>query len=830
MNEAKRTPSILIIAVFLVGLLLVPVGVGYASPSAQKAPAERFSVTSDFSLAVSQGVSRTVRVAIYNETNTTTPSYTTNGGMPHNNVTGLQAILQSYGVHVTVLNVNDILAHKLRTADFDVFAMPDNLPREKITKLVYDFWLGGGGLLTLDGSGLYLCYMGILPPESAGSDGYGTYWGYVGSSSNITARHPISKSFAVNDVISSGLGYLCWNWTALSSTSIAGDLTQIAKSKGDLSKATVLAFNPSDQGGKVVTMPLELESDYLPQFEPMFSDAVNWLCPRPKARILYDLTHVPWYGIDSWDVPLTHISNAKYYVWRDELVSRSYTVDKLYPSASGNLTLANLAPYDVLVEAAPSLNFTASEVSAVTTWISAGGGLLAMGDNPGLGDQNKNINYLLSPYHLRMNLTLGGSGGIYDVFKKHPASEGCFVISPSGPGALNFTGAAYPIVGDLHGNYILAGQAHGNGRILLQADLNIFVYEYIASNDNKLYSINIINWLGSGGAPVLLYTDEPASTNYYRTPVADALNDLQIPFLLTSTSTYLNVSLGMRPWDLVIVDSPWLNVNNAMDSIVNHVDTGGKFIMSGYRVDGNPSHRLWARLGFAYAADQPNAAPLDIWNAGHPVFNLPNKYNAAKFMPTYDYGDEGDRLMVFSNASSLAGYGVGPSMNNTNIVLRNDEKTLYNGYLIDQFRGDFDDSTYKDNFELWENEIAFMLRPTIDSPADIQYVSGTTGHTIVWHPSSYRLANYSLTIDGSDAGHGPWIGPSISLNVDSLAVGNHTCIVKVWDAAGYIVTDSVLVAVTAPPSGMSPTLIALVVAAAAIVLVLLVVLMKRSKK
>ncbi len=441
MNEANRTPSILIIAVFLMGLLLVPVGVSYASTSAQKTPAQSYSMTSGFTLSQSQGVSRTVRVAIYNEPNTTAPSYTTHPGTLNNNVTGLKAILQSYGIQVTVLNLHDILAHKLKTADFDVFAMPDNLPRENITNMVYDFWLGGGGLLALDGSALYLCYMGILPPEAIGTDGYATYWGYTGSNINITARHPVSKSYAIGDVITTSPSTLSWNWTTLAVTSIAGDLTKVAQYGGSPTTAAVLAYNPSDRGGRVVSGQPDLVYDYLPQLNAMLADAVNWLCPRPKARILYDLTHEPWYGVDSWDLGFTHYTTfPKYYDWRDELVSRSYTFDKLYPSSAGNLTLANLAPYDVLVEAAPSLNFTASEVSAVTSWIAAGGGLLAMGDNPGLGDQNKDINYLLSPYNLRMNLTLGGSGGIYDVFLKHPASEACSVISPSGPGSSELLG------------------------------------------------------------------------------------------------------------------------------------------------------------------------------------------------------------------------------------------------------------------------------------------------------------------------------------------------------------------------------------------------------
>jgi hypothetical protein len=56
----------------------------------------------------------------------------------------------------------------------------------------------------------------------------------------------------------------------------------------------------------------------------------------------------------------------------------------------------------------------------------------------------------------------------------------------------------------------------------------------------------------------------------------------------------------------------------------------------------------------------------------------------------------------------LAGYTVSESADNVNTVLGNGRKTLFNEYLIDPFTGDFDDSAYKDNFELWINEIVFM--------------------------------------------------------------------------------------------------------------------------
>jgi hypothetical protein len=138
------------------------------------------------------------------------------------------------------------------------------------------------------------------------------------------------------------------------------------------------------------------------------------------------------------------------------------------------------------------------------------------------------------------------------------------------------------------------------------------------------------------------------------------------------------------------------------------VKGGGRLIMSTFRVNNNPTHPLWARLGFAYNQSQPGSSSLYIWDPTHAIFNIPVDYGAPRFDPIRDYGDEGDLLRVYSNATSLAGYTASETENNTNLVLANNGKTLFNGYLIDQFTGDLDDSTYTDNFELWVNEISFI--------------------------------------------------------------------------------------------------------------------------
>jgi len=676
--------------------------------------------TSDLTPKSSQIIPRTVRVAIYNEPNTTRPGYASLGNM-NNNYTALKDLLVSAGYEVSELTTNDISSHKLMTADYDVFIMADNVPRENITNYVKEFWLGGGGILSFDSAISYICYAGMIPPESEGSEGYTVYWSYSPYSTvqNITTRHPVTKAYQVNDTITEkSVDWAAFDWTALQGTSIASEITKLATKVENSNLATVVAFDPTQKGGRVIQTLGEGDLIGI-NMDDLIIDAIDWLCPRPKGRILFDLAHAPYYGIDSWDEPTSY--SPRYETLRDNLVSRSYTIDKLHSGTSGNLTQSILTPYDLLIITAPNVNFTASEVSTVTNWINNGGNLLILGirwSSGDFGERAENINYLLSSFDLKINTSDSGSA-VVNYSNEHPTIESCSVLdcSYSLPGLITYEGSATPIWGNDVNNIIIGAQEYGNGRVILSADLFFLRDTYIVNDDNLQYAINMVNWLTSDDAEVLLFVDEPDSSNYYRTPVSNALNELGIDFYLTFDDAYLNLSLNLYDWNLVIIDNPWFSiVDSVLTTVNNYVKGGDRLIMSYYRVSASPTHPLWARLGFAYDQGQPGSSSLYIWDATHPIFNLPVDYGAVRFDPVKDYGDEGDLLRVHSNATSLGGYTASETENNTNIVLANGGKTLFNGYLIDQFTGDLDDSTYADNFELWINEISFMWAQIIFEP------------------------------------------------------------------------------------------------------------------
>jgi hypothetical protein len=690
-------------SLFLIFLIIVMTFSFFSIPTFQTALPIKTADSNDVLPSSSQIIPRNVRIAIYDEPNVTQPGYTS-GNTLTNNYTALILLLESAGFDVTTLTCADIYNHALMTADFDIFILVDNVPRENITNHVKEFWLGGGGILSFDSALPYLCYAGIIIPESEGDDGRLTYWTYQsGTDHNISMRHPITKDYQVNDKYSTGTWMNHFYWSVVQGTSVGSEIVRLSNRVGSWDAATAVALRRSDIGGPIVHLPGTANIIGI-NMSSLITDAIDWVCPRPKGRILFDLSHHSFYGIDSWD---DVVSSTNYGIWRNTLVSRGYTIDKLYPSATGNLTTSNLLPYDMLFLCIPEYNFTANEVTAVTQWVDDGGGLIAIGEHSGFADENNNINYLYGNYDLKMVSVTGTSGATY--FVEHPTTEGCTEISASGPGTINYSGDAFPIWGYDATEISVAGQEYGNGRVLLMSDVGPFRDTNINSLDNLQYAINVANWLTTSEAEVLLYVDEPDSPNHYRTPVSNALNELGINFYLTFDDEYMNLSLNLYDWELLIIDNPWFTLAASVLTTVNNFVKGGdRLIMSTYHVDSFPTHPLWARLGFAYDDEQPDSSSLYIWDTTHAIFNLPVDYGATKFDPFSDYGDEGDLLRVHPNATSLAGYTASETENNTNLVLGNGGKTLFNGYLIDQFTGDLDDSTYADNFELWVNEIAFM--------------------------------------------------------------------------------------------------------------------------
>ena len=699
----NRVTSMILIAIFLTSIFIVPAAfVGMNSDVSLQ------------SLAVPAQIPQDARVAIYDEGNLTVPAISHAINVT-NNLAEITALLEGAGHTVDLLTEADILNHELITADYDVFILVNNVPRPSIANLVKEFWLGGGGLMSFNGAMSYLWYGGIIDPSHT-TDQYVANWLYLPSDTqNVSSRHPTMKEHHINDIISERIEN--WATTAtgvLDDYAVYYDTTIMLRNVSDSYFVTAFAIDLSHYGGRIVQLPGD-GSSIPTDFESIIVDSVEWLIPRPKGRIAYDLSHSPRLAVDAWDDLATiYDSDHSFTQFRTFAVNHTYTFDKLYPSPAGNLTASRLAKYDVLVIVWPDLNYTTAEYLAVEEWVNGGGSILVLGDRTGLlggGPGNTYINMMLQNF----DMSLGTTDVMNNVLVNpgtHVTLESCISLSIGLRNYLSVIGDAVTIWSD-GGNSVVAGQEFGQGRAILSADMNIFDNEYIHEAYNVRFALNALNWLTANDAEILVFTTFNSYMGY-KDAVSLALNDLGVPYQLFITSEYVDDFLDSKSWGLLIVNE----VNHALstgelDELYAYVDAGGKLLMSYYDMDAADTHPLWSKLGMEYSSTLSGEPSMYVWDTTHPIFTQPNDHSEANYSSGAYFADDGDTVTVLDGFTALAGSTASVQDGNAVIVASSTRQTLYNSYLIDACRGDEDDSTYMDSQELWENQIVFMTTPPV---------------------------------------------------------------------------------------------------------------------
>ena len=826
--------------VLVILLLILPMFV--LAPTLVAGPNEALTSTTKADTALPSAlVGETLRVAVYAETNTTLPSYAS-GGVSTAHYANLIQFLDANGYAVTAISTQDILDHKLMAASFDVFIIPNNLPKDDIVNPVIDYWLAGGGILSFDIGVGFLYYHGMIVSAESGSFGLlnvdvEEHWGYdIVGNFTIGERHSTAIDYEADDVIQIGENTTIHDRDHFANANPADFVHLLVDSDDNDNTCGFALDNTERQGGRIVQLPGNCST--IPVWErSIITDSIDWLAPKPKARVAFDFTHKPYYGVDTWDENVSFV--PRYNIWRDFLVDHSFTADKLYPTGS-NLTAVDIAPFDVLIVAAPNLNYSAGEISLIRNWAEDGNGLFYLGDWNGINDPGQTkFNELMEPWGLGMDLDGTNAGTfIATEFTDHPTLEYVNDVQITGGDFLTVSGNAYPIVNQST-DVIIGGSEPGLGRVIACGDINIFDYNHIGDEDNTVFAINIIDWLGSANADILIYTDEPF-VHRLNSPVAKAANELGLKYMITGYDLNLVHYLDEYVYDLLVIDSPWNDWSpGAIDEITEHIESGRRFIASFYYAHNDPTNALWPLLGFEPLSAVPNQADMYIWNAGHPIFNLPNDYAADRFESTEDYGTEGTLLHVYANATSLGGMTATAEANQSTVVLGNNGRTLFNAYLIDQFQGDYDNSTYVDNIELWMNELGFMYydRPIVNNPDDVTYMATETGNEITWIPvADAGPWEYVVRENGTIVESGHWNGGAITINVDGVNSSLTDYQLTVFDTLGYSASDVVVLNVTAyvgptttgGGTPVDPTLL-LIVGAVLVVVIIIVIVMKKKK-
>lgn len=209
--------------------------------------------------------------------------------------------------------------------------------------------------------------------------------------------------------------------------------------------------------------------------------------PAGSKDVLWDLTHVPYAG---WYHPL---AGGNYTSWAALLTGNGFTVS----TTTAGLDTLSLSPYQILVVNVLSAHdsaYTASEVTAISAFVNAGGGLLLVGDNPGVWPGNVN------PVAAAFGVTVG-VGASTDTnltsLDPHPVTAGVTsIFVPFAAGGTLSVGAPSVTIGrDGAGQSMLAVAQVGTGKVVSFGDGNACDNNNIGTADNPVFCLNVFNWL-----------------------------------------------------------------------------------------------------------------------------------------------------------------------------------------------------------------------------------------------------------------------------------------------------------------------------------------------
>ena len=219
--------------------------------------------------------------------------------------------------------------------DYDVLFLADNWPALAANPMIYDFWNNSeGGIVALDSSIETLCYLGILPEESAGNNGNHVYWDYsTEDTAQITVAHPVTAGYTVGENITGTAGDARYNVTALSETAEYAHYKMLANEYANMTWAYASAYEPSGKG-RVVHI-WDLNPDNVPT-RLMLINAVKWTAQAPTLEELL--------GIDVLQARInslqTQVNSMGTQVTglQTEVTNLQNELDALQSSLTGNVT------------------------------------------------------------------------------------------------------------------------------------------------------------------------------------------------------------------------------------------------------------------------------------------------------------------------------------------------------------------------------------------------------------------------------------------------------------------------------------------------------------
>jgi hypothetical protein len=190
----------------------------------------------------------------------------------------------------------------------------------------------------------------------------------------------------------------------------------------------------------------------------------------------------------------------------NHLGSNGFTVE----TTSEGFTSENLAAHDVAVVcvgSAADSAYTAQEVTYLTEFVAAGGGLLIMGDQQRLR-LNENVQPVASAFDITLGVSELFAGALLVTdLATHSTFDGVSEVYMYAPGELSASEPASEIAWDADKKAVIASALYGEGRVVALGDINL--WSWVAEGEQNFYQAD--NPQFSVSTFTYLAVPEPAS-------------------------------------------------------------------------------------------------------------------------------------------------------------------------------------------------------------------------------------------------------------------------------------------------------------------------------
>ncbi|MHC4475586.1 MAG: DUF4350 domain-containing protein [Planctomycetota bacterium] len=253
------------------------------------------------------------------------------------------------------------------------------------------------------------------------------------------------------------------------------------------------------------------------------------------GAVLWDLTHGVYFNYEP---------SGRYSSLVSVLAGKGYTVD----TTTAGVDNLDLSVYDVLVVSVGSAwysAYTASEVTAIQTFVSNGGGLLVMGENT--NTPNANINPVAQAYGVTCGVSYLTPDDLYFTnLAAHAVFAGCSQIYYRAAGELSAGSPGQLVAWADTGEGTVAVAESGAGRIVVTGDADFCANSNIGTADNQLFAESVFDWLSMrggcyrfGGSSESYAGTNRMRGNVYTVSSSQVLSEIKMELDLSASGQYI---------------------------------------------------------------------------------------------------------------------------------------------------------------------------------------------------------------------------------------------------------------------------------------------------